>query len=31
MLKISGESLAGSNEHGFDFDTLNDFLIALKI
>ena len=24
MLKISGESLAGSNEQGFDFDILND-------
>ena len=25
MLKISGESLAGSNEQGFDFNILNDF------
>ena len=24
MLKISGESLAGSNEQGFDFDVLNE-------
>ncbi len=24
MLKISGESLAGSNEQGFDFNILND-------
>ena len=24
MLKISGESLAGSNEQGFDFDILNN-------
>ena len=24
MLKISGESLAGDNEQGFDFDILND-------
>ena len=24
MLKISGESLAGSNEQGFDFDILNE-------
>ena len=25
MLKISGESLAGDNEQGFDFDILNDY------
>ena len=31
MLKISGESLAGSNEHGFDFDILNDLSENIKI
>jgi uridylate kinase len=30
MLKISGESLAGSNEHGFDFDILNDLSQNIK-
>ena len=30
MLKISGESLAGSNEQGFDFDNLNDLAISIK-
>ena len=30
MLKISGESLAGSNEQGFDFDTLNDLSNSIK-
>ena len=30
MLKISGESLAGSNEQGFDFDTLNDLSSSIK-
>ena len=30
MLKISGESLAGSNEHGFDFDILNDLSNSIK-
>jgi uridylate kinase len=31
MLKISGESLAGSNEQGFDFDILNDLSENIKI
>ena len=30
MLKISGESLAGDNEQGFDFDILNDLSINIK-
>ena len=30
MLKISGESLAGSNEQGFDFETLNDLALSIK-
>ena len=30
MLKISGESLAGSNEQGFDFDVLNDLSNSIK-
>ncbi len=30
MLKISGESLAGSNEQGFDFDILNDLSDSIK-
>ena len=30
MLKISGESLAGSNEQGFDFDVLNDLSQSIK-
>jgi uridylate kinase len=30
MLKISGESLAGSNEQGFDFDILNDLSQNIK-
>jgi len=30
MLKISGESLAGSNEQGFDFDILNDLASSIK-
>ena len=30
MLKISGESLAGSNEQGFDFDVLNDLSHSIK-
>ena len=31
MLKISGESLAGDNEHGFDFDILNELSHNIKI
>ena len=31
MLKISGESLAGSKEQGFDFDILNDLSKNIKI
>ena len=31
MLKISGESLAGSNEQGFDFEILNDLSNSIKI
>ena len=31
MLKISGESLAGSNEQGFDFEILNDLAKSIKI
>ncbi len=31
MLKISGESLAGSNEQGFDFEILNDLSKNIKI
>ncbi len=31
MLKISGESLAGDNEQGFDFDVLNDLSQNIKI
>ena len=31
MLKISGESLAGSNEQGFDFEILNDLAESIKI
>ena len=30
MLKISGESLAGSNEQGFDFEILNDLALSIK-
>jgi uridylate kinase len=30
MLKISGESLAGSNKQGFDFDILNDLSNSIK-
>ncbi len=30
MLKISGESLAGSNDQGFDFDILNDLSNSIK-
>jgi len=30
MLKISGESLAGDNEHGFDFEILNDLSKNIK-
>ena len=30
MLKISGESLAGSNEQGFDFNNLNDLAYSIK-
>ena len=30
MLKISGESLAGSNEQGFDFNILNDLSDSIK-
>ena len=30
MLKISGESLAGLNEQGFDFDILNDLANSIK-
>ena len=30
LLKISGESLAGSNEQGFDFDILNDLASSIK-
>ena len=30
MLMISGESLAGSNEQGFDFDILNDLSYSIK-
>ncbi len=30
MLKISGESLAGSNEQGFDFEILNDLSNSIK-
>ena len=30
MLKISGESLAGSNEQGFDFEILNDLAFSIK-
>ena len=30
MLKISGESLAGSNEQGFDFNILNDLAENIK-
>ena len=30
MLKISGESLAGSNEQGFDFNILNDLAESIK-
>ena len=31
MLKISGESLAGDNEQGFDFEILNDLSQSIKI
>ena len=31
MLKISGESLAGDNEQGFDFEILNDLSQNIKI
>ena len=31
MLKISGESLAGDNDQGFDFDILNDLSQNIKI
>ena len=30
MLKISGESLAGTNEQGFDFNILNDLAESIK-
>ena len=30
MLKISGESLAGDNEQGFDFEILNDLSKNIK-
>ena len=30
MLKISGESLAGSNEQGFDFDILNELSNSIR-
>ena len=30
MLKISGESLAGDNEQGFDFNILNDLSNNIK-
>ena len=30
MLKISGESLAGTNEQGFDFNILNDLAKSIK-
>ena len=30
MLKISGESLAGDNEQGFDFNILNDLSQNIK-
>jgi uridylate kinase len=30
MLKISGESLAGTNEQGFDFNVLNDLAESIK-
>mgnify|MGYP007000108027 len=30
MLKISGESLAGTNEQGFDFKILNDLAESIK-
>ena len=30
MLKISGESLAGANEQGFDFNILNDLAESIK-
>ena len=30
MLKISGESLAGTNEQGFDFNILNDLANSIK-
>ena len=30
MLKISGESLAGDNEQGFDFEILNDLSNNIK-
>ena len=30
MLKISGESLAGSNEQGFDFEILNELSNSIK-
>ena len=30
MLKISGESLAGDNEQGFDFSILNDLSNNIK-
>ena len=31
MLKISGESLAGDNEQGFDFNILKDLSENIKI
>ncbi len=31
MLKISGESLAGKNEQGFDFDILNELSNSIKV
>ena len=30
LLKLSGEALAGSGGHGFDFDTITDYAKALK-
>ena len=30
MLKISGESLAGNNEQGFDFNILNELSQNIK-
>ncbi|MBQ3266148.1 MAG: UMP kinase [Ruminococcus sp.] len=30
LLKLSGESLAGENRHGIDFDTVNSFCVPIK-